>query len=291
MSRVCPALPLIPTAFFRDNHNDDRQYDCRIVMKLKTELFLYRLLWIGSAVLSPVSILSPRPFLEGGALSRSLLRQVQRLEELQLLAKERNEKYGHLLRLTEQGGKLFSNDHWTSRWQSTWSGSWTLALFDIEEKERALRSEFRRKLQDLRFGCLQKSVWISPFPQTELVNLMKKGKPGCGHFTLMEARELLDTLPATMVQAAWNWKRYAQDCRLWGQRLRTIEDLLHAGNTSLIEWNLALNNEFFAWQEILKSDPFLPIGLQPKHYPSPKLWSQRSELMKKSLTLPLLRQS
>lgn len=46
--------------------------------------------------------------------------------------------------------------------QNKWDRKWRIVIFDIEEKNKAVRETFRRKLKELGFGQLQKSVWISP---------------------------------------------------------------------------------------------------------------------------------
>lgn len=44
-----------------------------------------------------------------------------------------------------------------------WDDKWRLVIFDIEEESRWIRDSFRRKLKELGFGQLQKSVWITPY--------------------------------------------------------------------------------------------------------------------------------
>jgi len=43
-----------------------------------------------------------------------------------------------------------------------WDGKWRLVIFDIAEKVRIVRNWLRKKLKELGFGQLQKSVWLSP---------------------------------------------------------------------------------------------------------------------------------
>jgi phenylacetic acid degradation operon negative regulatory protein len=42
-------------------------------------------------------------------------------------------------------------------------GKYSMVIFDIPEKKRRLRDEFRNILLSLGFRQFQKSVWISPF--------------------------------------------------------------------------------------------------------------------------------
>lgn len=260
-------------------------------MKIQTELFLCRLLWFGSSVISPVSLRNPRSFLEDGPVGSSFLRQIQRLEKLQLLERERNGAYGQLLKLTKDGENLLSDTGDVSRWESTWSGFWTIVFFDIAEKDRSLRDDFRRKLTALRFGCLQRSLWISPFPQPELITYLQKEKPACTHCTLMEARELLGLSPGALVKASWNLKHLEDTCSEWEKQLRHIETLLSSAKATLPDWNKALDNETLAWKKVCAADPFLPLELHPKDYPTPRLFAWKKQLMQKTRQTSMSRQS
>ena len=44
-----------------------------------------------------------------------------------------------------------------------WDGTWRLIMFDIPHSEKTARDVFRRKLNDLKFHPLQKSVFITPY--------------------------------------------------------------------------------------------------------------------------------
>lgn len=45
-----------------------------------------------------------------------------------------------------------------------WDKQWRIVSFDVPEQSRGLRDVFRRKLQELGFTYLQKSIWVYPFP-------------------------------------------------------------------------------------------------------------------------------
>lgn len=45
-----------------------------------------------------------------------------------------------------------------------WDGKWRLLTFDIPHHHKAARDAFRRKLKDLEFYPLQKSVFLTPYP-------------------------------------------------------------------------------------------------------------------------------
>ena len=50
---------------------------------------------------------------------------------------------------------------------SNWDNRWRLVFFDIPEKNKTARDALSRKLKDIGFLQLQKSVWIHPFPCRE----------------------------------------------------------------------------------------------------------------------------
>jgi len=45
-----------------------------------------------------------------------------------------------------------------------WDGKWRLIVFDVPHSHKQARDALRRKLLDLRFYPLQKSVFITPYP-------------------------------------------------------------------------------------------------------------------------------
>jgi len=71
------------------------------------------------------------------------------------------------IRLTNKGQvriKEFSADILTISRPKKWDGKWRILIFDIPNKFTKAREALRRKLKDLRFYQLQKSVWIYPYP-------------------------------------------------------------------------------------------------------------------------------
>ncbi len=48
-----------------------------------------------------------------------------------------------------------------------WDGKWRFVIFDIPQKEVNFRNIIRRRLKELDFRQLQRSVWFSPLPLTQ----------------------------------------------------------------------------------------------------------------------------
>jgi len=68
------------------------------------------------------------------------------------------------LKLTSRGkNKLVEYFPLFKLQRKKWDRKWRVVLFDIEEENKKAREQFRRKLYELGFGQLQKSVYISSF--------------------------------------------------------------------------------------------------------------------------------
>jgi len=53
-----------------------------------------------------------------------------------------------------------------------WDGLWRLVMFDIPHYHKKARDAFRRKLGDLKFYPLQKSVFITPYPCEDEIDFL-----------------------------------------------------------------------------------------------------------------------
>jgi len=69
--------------------------------------------------------------------------------------------------LTEKGQKLalkFNFEEMSIKKPASWDVKWRIVLYDIPEKNKKAREAFRKKIKELGFYELQKSVFIYPFP-------------------------------------------------------------------------------------------------------------------------------
>jgi len=55
-----------------------------------------------------------------------------------------------------------------------WDGKWRIVIFDIPHLKTTERNAFRRKLKELGFYSLQKSVWAHPFECREEISLLRE---------------------------------------------------------------------------------------------------------------------
>lgn len=72
-----------------------------------------------------------------------------------------------IIRLTNKGReriKEFSIESISINKQDKWDGKWRVVIFDIPVKFNKAREALRKKLKNLNFYQLQKSVWFYPYP-------------------------------------------------------------------------------------------------------------------------------
>ena len=55
-----------------------------------------------------------------------------------------------------------------------WDGHWRLIIYDVENKRKQMRDQFRGQLKLLGFFQLQKSVWIYPYPCEEQITFLRE---------------------------------------------------------------------------------------------------------------------
>jgi len=55
-----------------------------------------------------------------------------------------------------------------------WDEKWRIVIFDIMEVKKIIRNAFRRKLKELGFYPLQKSVWVCPYPCEKEIGILRK---------------------------------------------------------------------------------------------------------------------
>ncbi len=134
---------------------------------------------IGVALIFPAAGLLYKDFKKEQwekARKRGTLRStIKRLEKQSLISwKEVNGET--LLILTENGKKKmlqFAIDNLHVKKPDKWDGWWRLIIFDIPENKKLNREIFRRKLKDLEFITLQKSVFVSRYECKDEIDFLR----------------------------------------------------------------------------------------------------------------------
>ena len=252
-------------------------------MKAKTELLLYHLLWTTDALFRPTFRNLDQSF-EGWAYRKGFLLQIQRLEEGGGLASNRSAlDKNHFVRLTEAGRitALGGRDPELA-WSAEWDGKWRLFLFDIPEKELALRKRVNRALTACGCGCLQGSVWISPHLPSDAGRFFVERGDDCSHLMMLEADSQGANVDRKMVKAAWNFQLINDRYQRHIDILKRLPSPAICTPKILLEWSKIENQ---AWLEAVQRDPLLPRSLLPSNYLGAKSWSKRRDAFRKARRL------
>lgn len=97
---------------------------------------------------------------------RKVERAFARLRKNRLvILQEKDGKF--IVKLTEKGKRKVKEIQYEKlkiEKPDVWDGKWRIVTFDIPNKKNAAREALRRKIKELGFYFLQKSVWVYPYP-------------------------------------------------------------------------------------------------------------------------------
>ena len=151
-------------------------------------------------------------------------------------------------------------------------------MFDVPEKDRPYRDTLRHFLKNQRFGCLQKSVWVTPWDVRPEYDDLDRAAAVDSVAFLFEAKTVLGHGNQSVVQEAWNFGRInsIQSCYIESanQNLLLLDD---AGfSDSELMQLLRIENQAFA--QALSIDPLLPEELHPKAYCGKRVFELHQKL-------------
>jgi phenylacetic acid degradation operon negative regulatory protein len=259
----------------------------KLPMKAKTEEFLYLLLW-GFEKMTRPTYCNLTESVESWRYRNGLERQIGRLERHGLIESKnspgkRRRSEDRLVRLT-QAGRLHALGGCDpeAEWRRSWDGKWRLVMFDVPNAHRATRARLRQHLRGRRFGCLQKSVWISPHPTEEERTLLLPTPADVQSLLFWEGRPCAGESDREIVAAAWNFpqleRAYARHRRVLDALPRSVP-LTDAGARELLRWG---STERKSWQAAVTKDPLLPEPLLPADYLGKAAWRSRLETLRRA---------
>jgi DNA-binding transcriptional regulator PaaX len=251
-------------------------------MQPKTEEFLNLLLWSADRLLRP-SFRNLTDSYESWAYRTGLWRQTGLLERKHYIEGDPAKPGDRIYRLTRQGRlhALGGRDP-ADQWSRKWDGRWRLVLFDIPVARNTQRAQLRSYLRNQGFGCLQKSVWITPHSLDLERNILTGGKINVVSLVLMEARPCAGESDADIVAGAWDFERinyrYARHLRILERRPTAVLD----GDTSawaMLRW---AEEERLAWLDAVEHDPLLPERIHPPGYLGRLAWQGRIRVLEEA---------
>lgn len=248
----------------------------------KTQEFLNLLLWTAGMLARP-TFRNMTDSYESWAYRNGMPKQISRLEQQQLLERDARSPDDRLYRLTDQGRlHALGGREPQARWSREWDGRWRLVLFDVPTAQNTHRTRLRRYLRDRGFGCLQRSVWITPDLLEEERQILVGGKINVESLILLEARPCAGESDAEIVAGAWDFdrinRRYDRLMKiLEGRPVEEIQS--EAAANGMLRWAAA---ECEAWLDAVTSDPLLPERILPCGYLGQQAWCRRVEVLRQA---------
>ena len=251
-------------------------------MRARNEELLYGLLWTCDMLARP-TFRNLTDSYESWAYRNGLLRELHRLEARKFLERHGLGPDERVYRLTQHGRvyALGGRDP-EECWARKWDGFWRMVTFDIPAAHVKTRFALHRYLRSHGFGCLQKSVWITPHPlkeeQKEVAGFPVKAKSLVFWQSTLCGGERNEQI----VLAAWNFGRinelYAEYLAVLGRRPHQLLSNQSAAK-AFRAWSA---EERQAWLAVMEADPLLPRTLLPPDYQGCEAWAERKKIMKQA---------
>lgn len=203
---------------------------------------------------------------------------VYRLKKAGLIAYRRRGDNEGVLELTEAGvGKIRREFRPFKWWKRKWRGTWFLLVYDVPEKNRAYRDALRGFLQRLRMGCLQRSVYITPFDVRPEYEDLKEAAGTHDYSALFEAQAMSVRDPQEIVLQAWDFESI---CNAHDWFLKTCENKLSGiSEMPKSELEIMAREEMSAYITIMAEDPLLPRELWPAHYRGEQVFAMHKTMV------------
>ncbi len=181
--------------------------------------------------------------------------------------------------LTEPGKRVLPAYFNPERyWNKKWDGRWYLLIYDVPELERAYRDVLRRFLKRERLGCLQQSVWVTPWDIRPLFDDLVEGAAVGSFAYLFESRTVLGLPSRRVVDDAWNFDRLYEIQDFYCQVMRENLSLLD-GVSDVDELGVLMRMAANAFHVAFVEDPLLPRELLPRDYRGMEAFSLHREVM------------
>jgi phenylacetic acid degradation operon negative regulatory protein len=239
-----------------------------------TEEVLLMLLWTAEQLSQPTFRNLTESY-EGWKWRNRIPRQLQRMEERKLLAREK-QGAEMVFRLTSLGRlRALGGRNPQEQWARPWDGLWRQVLFDLPIGRPAVRTRLWRWLRDNGFGYLQQSLWVHPHPVKELLGALEDFRDDVETFLLMEARCCAGYSDEAVVQGAWDFEEINRRHEAYQSAARLDAGSARQLLASADKFSGWLRSERIAWHYALSADPLLPRVLWPKGYRGEASWEAR----------------
>lgn len=160
------------------------------------------------------------------------------------------------LRLTSQGAKrVFRDFPLMSITKKPWDGKWRIVVFDIPQKQAAVRDRLRGKLKELGFGMLQKSTWVSPHDFVQDIREFLAFHNLEEMVLVLEAKNIAGFSNKGIVEKVFSLSKLNEEYK---ELLEECKNIFKKGKKDDLP---KLKDK---WLELTLKDPFFPKELLPK---------------------------
>ncbi|MBN1669630.1 MAG: hypothetical protein JXR37_01260 [Kiritimatiellae bacterium] len=235
-----------------------------VIRRRATEELLDLLLCFGGVLATRGRSLSwKEPFASPAAYDTA----VSRLKKKGLLAYRRDGEGNPILDITTAGAERAARALRPHRqWRKRWKGIWYVVVYDVPEGRRRYRDNLRHFLKRMRMGCLQRSVWVSPWDIRPDYDDLTHAAAVEDISFLFEARTVLGRDPMHVVQSAWDWDRLETIHGWYVQVISRNLDQILSGKIAAESLPNLAREELSAYVSAMEEDPLLPQELHPANY-------------------------
>lgn len=249
-------------------------------MKQKTEEFLYFMLWTCEQLTQPTFRNLTDSF-EQWSSRTGADRHLNRVQQREWIESKSEGDSSRVIKLTEAGRRvIFGGRDPLENWDRKWDGQWRMIMFDLHINQNTERQRLRRYLHSRGFGCLQKSVWVTPHPLVDEAELLADTKVNAKSMFFLEARPAAGESDEEIVMETWDFERINSRWKSYLEILESKPSAEFGSDTdtaALYEWSIL---ERRAWRHAISADPLLPRALWPAGYQGEIAWQQRNQSMR-----------
>jgi len=208
----------------------------------------------------PKAMMNQYGFVPPGYKKSSYLSRVSEMLSVGDIERKTDSKGENYLILTSLGKNKYKRMFRLFKDQSKWDGYFMIVIFDISEKKRGVRDTLRRKLEELGFGMLQESVWISPYHfEEDLREFLVNHNLGRDAFVL-SAKKILAGNIFKIVEKVWGLKEINKSYK------KVISKINEAKNSRPTNKKRLIEEAYKLYLKTLSRDPILPSKLLPKNW-------------------------
>lgn len=198
----------------------------------------------------------------------SIYKAVARLEKIGLLRRMRKEKKTYI-KLTEKGKNAVRKHRKAgARLHRNWDEKWRLVIFDVPEKKAQARRYLREYLKSLKFGKVQRSIWITPYDFGRLIDHFSKEMKLTDYIYHMTVTNFRGLNNVTLARTFWDIKainsKYQDLIKKYSDPFLKLQQKKDNKSQSNLEpGKRFLSSLLWDYQSIAAQDPHLPTQLLP----------------------------